>query len=108
MQHATDELGKPLRATSMRELRELEKRYHFSSTIAETDEANFNCPPPPRITDPFEQMTKDGKWLYPDVAERMLKEMRQNGELIEPKRDKLIQRDPLAEARRMQELTGRR
>lgn len=81
LDHVHDGQGRPLEITSLRQLRDAEKRHHFSSCVANTDSANFDKPPQTRQTDAFDAMTKEGRWLYPEVAQAMLQEMRAGGEL---------------------------
>lgn len=76
-----EETGKPLRVTSSRQLREAEKRYHFRSLVAHTNEADFDKPPQTNQASIAEQMTRDQKWLYPEIAIPMMKEMRERGEI---------------------------
>lgn len=79
--HVLGEDNKPLRVTSARQLREAEKRYHFRSLVAHTNEADFDKPPQTNQASIAEQMTRDQKWLYPEIAIPMMKEMRQRGEI---------------------------
>jgi hypothetical protein len=79
--HVTDEAGQPVRVTSLRQLREAEKRYHFSSVVANSDAANFDTPPAHTSGDVLSEMSRENKWLYPEVAEQMLADMRRSGEL---------------------------
>jgi hypothetical protein len=79
--HVTGDDGKPLRITSSRQLREAEKKYHFRSLVGHTDEANFDRPPQRKQESIAEAMTRTNKWMYPDVAIPMMKEMKARGEL---------------------------
>ncbi len=45
LEHVHDEYGKPVRVTSMRQLQEAEKRYHFSSVVLAQDAANIDRAP---------------------------------------------------------------
>lgn len=81
MDHVHDESGNPVRVTSLRQLREAEKRYHFSSVVANQDAANFDTPPKHTSGDVMAEMTRENKWLYPEVAEQMLADMKAKGEL---------------------------
>lgn len=75
LEHVHDEQGKPVRVTSLRQLREAEKRYGFRSLVANSDEKNFDKPDviaPKRPRDAFESMSEHNKWLYPDMARTML------------------------------------
>ena len=82
MDHVHDELGRPLRVTSLRQLREAEQRLHFRSIVANEDSANFDTPPKSDKGDMFQRMSDEGKWMYPEVAEQMVEEMRASGELV--------------------------
>ena len=77
-----DHTGKPLRVTSARQLREAEKRLHFRSLIGHTAEADFDKPPQGESRSIAEIMFAENKFLYPEVAKSMLKEMERNGELM--------------------------
>ncbi len=83
LEHAHDEFGRPVHVSSLRQLHEAEKRYNFRSLIGHTDEAKFNEPPPqrqtPKLTD---VMTAQNKWLFPEIAVPMVREMRERGEII--------------------------
>lgn len=82
LDHVTDEeTGKPLRITSARQLREAEKRYKFRSLVGHTEEANFDKPPQGEKRNLAQIMLDEGKFLYPDVARSMIKEMRRTGEI---------------------------
>lgn len=84
LEHVTDDQGNPLAVTSLRQLRDAEKRYHFSSCVANTDSANFDKPPQSRPASAFDSMTRENRWLYPEVAQAMLKEMQESGEITIP------------------------
>jgi hypothetical protein len=79
--HVHDELGQPVRVTSLRQLRAAEQRYHFRSVVANQDAANFDTPPEHKTGNILESMSNENKWLYPEVAEAMLKDMREAGEI---------------------------
>ena len=81
LDHQHDELGRPLRVTSLRQLREAEQRLGFRSLVANEDARNFDRPPQSDRGDMFQRMSDEGQWLYPEVAESMLAEMRESGEL---------------------------
>jgi len=81
LEHATDDLGNPLEVSSLRQLREAERRYHFRSLVANEREADFDKPPQHQPKDLLEQTTEQGGWLYPEVAEGLIREMRETGEL---------------------------
>lgn len=74
LDHVLDESGKPVRVTSLRQLREAETRYHFRSLIGHTDEANFDKPPQQPTGTIADFMTREKKWAYEDTALRMLKD----------------------------------
>jgi hypothetical protein len=44
LEHVHDERGKPIRVTSIHQLREAEKRYQFSHHVANSMEKNFETP----------------------------------------------------------------
>jgi hypothetical protein len=79
--HAHDEFDQPVRVDSLRQMQEAEKRYHFRSLVANEREADFDKPPQHRQKDLFEQMSETGNWLYPDLAESLVRELRETGEL---------------------------
>lgn len=91
LEHVLDEQGKPVRVTSRRQLEQAEKRYNFRSLVAHTNSDNFDKPPQQRKMDALDEVTAAGRagkkdaqgnpigWLYPSVAERMLKECREKG-----------------------------
>lgn len=81
LDHVHDEAGQPVRVTSLRQLRAAEQRYHFRSVVANQDASNFDTPPEHKTGNILESMSAENKWLYPEVAEQMLKEMRESGEL---------------------------
>lgn len=84
LDHVMDEFGKPVRVTSRRQLLEAEKRYKFRSLIGHSDEANFDKPPQGEHRKLDEIMFDEKKWLYPDVARAMLKEMKEKGDAFDP------------------------
>lgn len=81
LDHATDEQGQPVEVSSLGQLREAEKRYHFKSLVANECSADFDKPPQHRPKDLLEQTTEQRGWLYPEVAEGLIREMRETGEL---------------------------
>lgn len=81
LEHATDELGQPIRVNSLRQMREAESRYHFRSLVANERSCDFDKPPQLRPRDLFEQTTETGGWLYPEIAEEMVRELRETGEI---------------------------
>ncbi len=64
LDHVHDEFGQPVRVTSLRQLREAEKRYHFRSCIANTDEENFDKPPKQEQ----KHLAHHVKWLEPEIG----------------------------------------
>lgn len=68
--HVTDERGQPVRVTSRRQLHEAETRYKFRHHAANYDEANWDKPPQM----PSGSIQDNVRWLYPELAERMLKD----------------------------------
>ncbi len=81
LDHAHNELGQPIQVSSLRQLRAAESRYNFKSWVANTDAKNFDTPPPAKTPDLFEQMSESGGWLHPEIAEGMVAEMREAGEI---------------------------
>jgi hypothetical protein len=79
IEHVVTEDGKPLRVTSKRQLLEAEKKYHFRSLVAHTDEANFDKPPQQATGSVADFMTREKKWMYPEVAQAMLREVKEKG-----------------------------
>jgi hypothetical protein len=83
LEHVHDDHGAPLRVTSLRRLQQAEQRHRFRSLVANTREAEFDKPPQTRVGDLFEQTTEAGGWLYPEIAEQQIREMRESGEIGE-------------------------
>lgn len=81
LEHAHDELGQPVRVSSLRQLQAAERRYGFKSLVANEREADFDKPPQTRDKDLFEETSAAGNWLYPEIAEGLIKEMRDQGEI---------------------------
>jgi len=81
LDHAHDELGNPVEVSSLRQLQQAEKRYKFKSLVANEREADFDKPPQHRQKDLFEATSEAGGWLYPEVAESMIQELREAGEI---------------------------
>lgn len=81
LDHAHDLDGKPIHVTSLRQLRQAETRYKFRSLVANERAADFDKPPQTKIPDLYEQMTREGKWLHPEIAEGIVREMRANGDI---------------------------
>lgn len=82
LDHVTGDDGKPLRITSIHQLRAAEKKYKFRSVVGNEDECNFDKPPQTNQRSIAEQMTAENKWLFPEIAKPMLREMERNGELM--------------------------
>jgi hypothetical protein len=58
LQHIHDEQGKPIRVTSIHQLREAEKRYEFKHHLANSNSEHFNIPPthkPQTVLDRYER-----------------------------------------------------
>lgn len=70
LDHVQDETDAPVRVTSARQLREAEARYKFRHHAANYDEANWDKPPQQASG----SIQDNVKWLYPELAERMLKD----------------------------------
>jgi hypothetical protein len=81
LDHVTDEAGRPVEVTSLRQMQEAETRYRFKSLVANEREADFDKPPQTREKDLFEATTESGGWLYPEIVEAMLPELRAAGEI---------------------------
>jgi hypothetical protein len=81
MEHVHGDDGRPLHVSSLRELRDAEKRHAFKSLVANENESDFQKPPQHREKDLFERTSEAGNWLFPDVAEGLIREMRETGEL---------------------------
>lgn len=81
LDHVHDAHGQPLHVTSLRQMQEAEKKYRFKSLVANECEADFDKPPQTRVGDMFEQTTEAGGWLYPEIAEQQVREMRESGEI---------------------------
>jgi hypothetical protein len=81
LDHVLDEMDQPLRVTSLRQLREAEQRYHFRSLVANENSENFDKPPQSDKGDMFKRMSDENRWLYPEIAESMVAEIRESGEL---------------------------
>ena len=81
LDHVTDESGQPVEVTSLRQLQQAERRYKFRSLVANEREADFNNPPQHRQKDLFEATSEAGGWLYPELAEKMIPELREAGEI---------------------------
>lgn len=81
LEHAHDEMGNPVRVTSLRQLQDAERRYGFKSLVANEREADFDKPPQHRQKDLHEATSEAGGWLYPEIAESMVQEMRESGEI---------------------------
>lgn len=81
LDHAHDELGNPVEVSSLRQLQMAERRYKFRSLVANEREADFNKPPQHRQKDLFEATSESGGWLYSEIAEAMIPELRAAGEI---------------------------
>ena len=95
LDHVRDEQDHPVRVTSLRQLREVEKAHKCSSLIANSDEAHFDDAPQQRQPTAFAEMNRpyqdaDGtwqssRWLHPEIANEMYREMEAAGELYQVK-----------------------
>lgn len=83
LDHVHDESGQPVRVSSVRQLREAEKRYNFRHHAANMDQANWDKPPQA----PSGSIQDNIKWLHPELAERMLKDPNIQAEM---KRDREV------------------
>jgi hypothetical protein len=81
LDHAHDELGNPVEITSLRQMQQAERRYKFRSLVANEREADFDKPPQHRQKDLFEATSESSGWLYPEIVEAMLPELREAGEI---------------------------
>lgn len=81
LDHVHNELGQPVEVTSLRQLQQAEKHYKFKSLVANEREADFDKPPQHRQKDLFEATSESGGWLYPELAEAMIPELREAGEI---------------------------
>jgi hypothetical protein len=79
--HVRDANDRPIRVTSLRQLREVEKQHKCVSLVANADEKHFDEPPQHKPGSAFKTMSEQNRWLYPDVAEEMLRDMRASGEI---------------------------
>jgi len=73
---------KPVHVSSLRQLRQIEKDHRCVSLVANADEKNFDSPPQHQPGSAFKTMTDENRWLYPDVAKAMLKDMEEAGEVF--------------------------
>ena len=81
LDHVHDDQGRPVEVTSLRQLQQAERRYKFRSLVANEREADFNKPPQHRQKDLFEATSESGGWLHPEIAEPMIRELREAGEI---------------------------
>jgi hypothetical protein len=49
--------------------------------VANADEKHFDEPPQKRSPTVADEMTRGCKWLYPEIAEPMYREMKERGEV---------------------------
>jgi len=82
LDHVRDQNDRPITVTSLRQLREVEKQHRCVSLVANADEKHFDDPPQKRSPTVAEQMSHEGRWLYPEIAEPMYREMKANGEVF--------------------------
>lgn len=80
--HVRDSHDRPITVTSLRQMRQIEREHHCLSAVVNLDSKHVDEPPQMRKTDAFQEMSRSGGWLYPEIAEPMLAEMRESGELF--------------------------
>jgi|FreactTroBogLake_1042271.scaffolds.fasta_scaffold41506_2 hypothetical protein len=81
LDHVRTSDGRPVHVSSLRQLREVEKEHRCISLVGNMDEARFDDPPQHKPQTAFDTMSQERRWLFPDVAEAMVKDMRANGEI---------------------------
>lgn len=81
LEHVHDDAGQPLRVSSLRQLDQAQRQHHFQHWATSADSVNIDKPPSHRQPTLYEQMSKEQKWLFPEVAEGMVREMQEAGEL---------------------------
>lgn len=81
LDHVHDHSGQPLRVTSLRQLQQAEKEFQFKSLVGNERECDFDKPPQHRPKDLFDATTESGGWLYPELVEQMIPELREAGEI---------------------------
>lgn len=93
LDHVHDEHGRSVEVSSLRQIRDAEKRYRFRSLVANENSADFDKPPQLAATQRsvFDQMNEpwrdeDGEWheshwLYPEIAQEQVRELAAEGEL---------------------------
>jgi hypothetical protein len=82
LDHVRDANDRPVRVTSLRQLREVEKQHRCLSAVANLDAAHVDEPPQHKPGSAFKTMTDENRWLYPEVAQEMLKDMQESGEIF--------------------------
>ncbi len=82
LDHVRDQQDRPVTVTSLRQLRQIEKEHRCLSAVANLDDKHVDEPPQHKPNSAFDEMTRQGKWLYPEVAMSMMKEMQEAGELV--------------------------
>lgn len=81
LDHVHGHDGQPVRVSSLRQLQAAEREFGFKSLVANEREADFDKPPQTRQKDLFEATSEAGGWLYPELAEAMIPELREAGEI---------------------------
>ncbi len=81
LDHVRDGQDRPITVTSLRQLRQVEKDHRCLSAVANLDAAHIDEPPQHKPQSAFDTMSGENRWLYPEVAESMIREMRESGEL---------------------------
>ena len=59
----------------------MEKQHKCVSLVANVDESKFDDPPQHKPGSAFKTMSDEGRWLYPEIAEKMLADMKASGEI---------------------------
>ena len=95
LDHVRDHNDRPVRVSSLRQLREVEKQHHCTSLIANSDEAHFDEPPQQRQPTAFAEMNRPyqdasgtwqkSHWIDPEIGPQMYREMEAAGELYQVK-----------------------
>ena len=81
LDHVRDANDHPIRVTSLGQLRQVEREHHCISAVGNMDAAHIDEPPQHKTQTAFDTMSNEGRWLHPEIAEGMIREMRESGEL---------------------------
>jgi hypothetical protein len=81
LDHVRTSDNRPVHVSSLRQLREIEKEHKCVSLVANSDEKHFDDPPQQKQGSAFDTMTEERRWLHPEIATAMLKDMRDSGEI---------------------------